>query len=110
MQAVPEPPGPGEAGVDDTSLTISWGRAANAANYDFEMARDAAFSDGVVSQQVPDQSIVLDLPEAGTWHFRARGVSDEGVAGPWSPSSSIDVPLDKPWAFLLMLLPLLFLL
>ena len=110
MQAVPEPPAPGEAAIDEASLTIGWGRSANSQHYDFEMARDAEFSEGLVSQQTPEPSITLERPGGGTWWFRARGVSDEGVAGPWSPVNSIEIPSDTPWQLLLLLVPLLLLL
>ena len=110
MQEVPEPPAPGEAAVEEDSLTIGWGAVANASRYEFQMARDEGFADVAIAEELREPSLTLERPDAGTWWFRSRGVSDEGVPGPWSPSSSIDVPVDKPWALLLLVAPLLLLL
>ena len=108
--AVPAAPGAGSAAVGETGVNISWGRAADAAGYEFQLARDAEFSEMLHEEFVKGTEFSLDKTDSGTFFFRARGVSDEDVRGAWSPVNQFEIEA-PPWDPLLMLLllPLLLL-
>ena len=94
--------------VEDDRVTVSWGKAANAAGYEFQLARDAEFTDLLVDETINDTRYTLTELEPDEYYYRARGVSDEGVKGPYSPVNQFEIqgePLSPAW--LLMLAPLL---
>jgi hypothetical protein len=109
-QAVPDAATASSA-LEQGRLRISWDPLANAARYEFQLARDEGFTDLVVDESLPGLSYALADPEPGSYWFRARGVSAEGVPGPYSPVNAMEVPgepLSPAW--LLLLAPLLLLL
>ena len=64
----------------------------------------------MVDKTLSATEITLPGIEPGTYFFRVRGVSAEGVAGPYAPVNRLDVPgepLSPAW--LLLLTPLLLL-
>jgi predicted phage tail protein len=97
--------------VEDGRISLSWDRLANARRYEFQLARDEEFGDLVVTETVETLSHTVEGLEAGEYHYRARGVSGEGVAGPYSPVNALEIPGEpvSP-AWLLLLAPLLLLL
>ena len=108
---MPTAPGAGDSTVTDDHVRLTWGRSADTAYYEFQLARDAEFSDLVTEERLEAPGFELSDGEAGTYHFRARGVSDEAVKGPWSPVNSFEIEAD-PWppTYLIPLLPLILLL
>lgn len=109
-QAVPDEATASSA-VEEDRVVIGWDPLAVATHYEFQLAHDEEFTDLVVDESFTTLEYVLEAPEAGIYYFRARGVSDEGVAGPYSPINSFEIvgePLSPAW--LLLLAPLLLLL
>ena len=62
-----------------------------------------------MDQVTEDTSLVMDRPKSGNYYFRVRGVSAEGVPGPYSTVNKVEVPSDRWWPVLLLLLPLILL-
>ena len=108
--AVPEAPNAASSKVDAGRVVVSWGRSANATEYEFQLARDAEFKDLVVDEAVGATSREVAELEPDVYFYRARGVSDEGVKGPYSPANQFEIE-GEPWspAMLLILAPLLLL-
>lgn len=109
MQAVPDAT-TASGRVADGQVVIAWSRAANAERYEFQLAEDEAFMDSVLDKTLSATEITLPGIEPGTYFFRVRGVSTEGVVGPYAPVNRLDVPgepLSPAW--LLLLTPLLLL-
>ena len=108
--AVPAAIGAGSSTVGDDGVLISWGKAADAAGYEFQIARDAQFSELVHEELLKGTEYKFAQSDSGTFYYRARGVSDEDVRGPWSPVNQFEIE-PPPWnpAMILLLLPLLLL-
>ncbi len=109
IQVVPDAPGVLVPELGEDMLELAWGKALNAATYEYQLARDDGFEDLVESGSIEGTGVTLAKPGSGTYHFRSRGVSDEGVPGAWTRPQSFNVPAGKPY-WLLLLLPLLLLL
>lgn len=108
--AVPAALAAGSSTVGEDGVVISWGRAADAAGYDLQLAHDAQFTELAREERLQGTEFKLDQPDPGTYYYRARGVSDEDVNGPWSPVNQFEIEA-PPWSplRLLLLLPLLLL-
>jgi hypothetical protein len=96
--------------IADGQVVISWGRAANARHYEFQLADDEGFTDRVVDEKLTSTEFTLPDIGTGTFYYRVRGVSAEGVVGPYGPINRLEIP-GEPWppAWLLLLAPLLLL-
>lgn len=108
--AVPAAIGAGSSTVGDDGVLLSWGKAADAAGYEFQIARDAQFSELVHEELLKSTEYKFAQSDSGTFYYRARGVSDEDVRGPWSLVNQFEIepPRWNP-AMILLLLPLLLL-
>lgn len=89
--AVPAAIGAGSSTVGDDGVLISWGKAADAAGYELQIARDAQFSELVHDEVLKSTEYKFAQADSGTFYFRARGVSDENVHGPWSPVNQFEI-------------------
>lgn len=99
------------AEIGEAQLNFSWAPAADAVHYEFQLADDNEFKDLIMDKKVNDTGLSIDPLKSGTYYFRVRGISGEGVTGPYSPVNRIEVPPATDWALLLLpLLPLLMLL
>ncbi len=108
--AVPAPVAPDEPSVGEDQLRFSWARAADARQYQFQLARDPEFAELLADATVDDTGHVMPTPTPGVYYFRARGISEEGVEGAFSPVNRVEIPGPNYWPYLIFALPLLFLL
>lgn len=108
--AVPAALAAGSSSVGEDGVLISLGKAADAAGYEFQIARDAQFSELVSEEVLKDTQYKFAQSDSGTFYYRARGVSNEDVRGPWSPVNQFEIE-PPPWNPLMILtfLPLLLL-
>ncbi len=110
IQVVPASPEAQPAEIGEEQVQFAWHPAAGAASYDFELARDAEFTRMIEQRPVEETSLTLDTPAPGIYYFRTRGISDEGVVGPYSTVNRMEIPSDPPyWLLLLLLIPILLL-
>lgn len=88
---VPAAPGLGAPpAVGDHGVRLFWqGRPGE--RFDFQMARDAAFTQLVVQRELQGNEIELPLPGDGRFHVRLRARDADGFVGPWSASQHFDV-------------------
>jgi hypothetical protein len=109
IQAVPESPGQLPPAVGETGIEVAWGAARAAVSYEYQLARDPEFEDVIDSGTTTETRATLSKPGSGTYYFRSRGVSDEGVTGAYTSGQAIKIP-SKPVYWWIFLLPLLLLL
>ena len=91
MRALPPavaPPAP--PAVGDQSIRVFW-QGLPGQRFDFQLARDAAFTQIVEQRQTERTEMELSLPGAGRFHVRLRARDADGFVGPWSASQHFDV-------------------
>jgi hypothetical protein len=103
MPAAPSPPK-----EDGNRVTFAWGGEPGQ-TFDFQLARDAAFSNIVTQSKLDKPEIVVEKPkEAGTYFMRYRATDPDGFVGPYSSAQTIDVKASpQPWWLLLLAVPFL---
>lgn len=109
-RTAPPPPPPAapamqEPRKSDAGIVINWGAAGlPGASYQVQLARDAAFTQGLVDERTSGTEYILTQPEPGTYYVRTRTVAPDGRAGPFSALQIIEVPRSSWWLWLLPLL------
>lgn len=82
------PPGP--PAVGDDSIRVFW-QGLPGQRFDFQLARDEAFTQLLEDRQLDRTEIELPLPGSGRFHVRLRARDADGFVGPWSASQHVDV-------------------
>lgn len=82
------PPAPPTVG--DQSIRVFW-QGLPGQLFDFQLARDAAFTQVIEERRTDRTEIELPLPGSGRFHLRLRGRDADGFVGPWSASQHVDV-------------------
>lgn len=96
-------PANGASFASDASVTFRWNAAANVTSYELQIARDAAFTDLVTSEDEitgTQQSLGPFDPNA-TYHWRVRGRNGENE-GPWSATRAFSTMPAAPAAIVLV--------
>jgi hypothetical protein len=106
FEARPEPAAP-TGGIGEDGKTLAFHLSARPDDHELvQLARDVAFENVVVEQDLSSPEWVLPLPtEGGRYYFRYRVREPDGFVGPYSSPLVVDVPKDH--SFLWFLLPLL---
>ncbi|MGI9333160.1 MAG: FecR domain-containing protein [Gammaproteobacteria bacterium] len=92
VQAVPATPEAAPPEVAGRNARLTWGRLANAHLYEFELADNEAFEDPIIREVLDEPEFTWESPGPGTFYFRVRGVSDEGITGPYGPANRLEMP------------------
>ena len=103
-------PGPSldETKLDEKEITFAWRAAAEDQSFHFQFSRDEAFSKIIYDEVTQVSQITLQKPAGGTYYLRIKTIESDGFKGPWGPAQTIEIPREKPyWLMLLLLLPLL---
>ena len=104
LKAMPAAPNPPKE--DGGRVTFTWGGEAGQ-KFDFQLARDAKFTNLVSEKRLDNPEITLDKPsEAGIYYMRFRAIDPDGFVGPYSSAQTIEVKSTK-WYALFLLLPFL---
>jgi len=106
FQLRPPPANPEPAKIDDKNLSFTW-PAEPEQRFEFQLARDTAFTNLVESRTLHEASITLPKPEAGMYYMRVRATDPDGFVGPWTATQTTEVPPGKPWWLILLLIPLI---
>jgi hypothetical protein len=103
---VPDPVVSNVPEVDDAALLLSWRKAAHAQQYRLSFDKDVATV--VPSDDIDLARLSLERPDPGTYYFRVKAISGEGVEGSYGPVQKFDVPdnFDRSF-FQMFLVPLL---
>lgn len=83
--------------VTAESMTFRWSAGLPGQQYEFQLARDLAFEEIVVSRRVPEPQLTVPRPESGFHYLRMRTVEADGRVGPYGPVQRIDVPPASYW-------------
>jgi len=92
VRALPPTPGPPDPpAVGDDSIRFFW-PALPGQTFDFQVARDQAFTQIVFDKQVAGSELELPLPGTGRFYVRMRARDADGFVGPFSSTQRFDVP------------------
>jgi hypothetical protein len=86
----PPPPAPPAPTVGDHTVRFSW-NAQPGQQFDFQLARDAAFGERLVEQRLAQPEIELPRPAPGEYHVRLRAIETDGFVGPWGAVQRFEV-------------------
>ncbi|MGB0127106.1 MAG: FecR domain-containing protein, partial [Rhodocyclaceae bacterium] len=103
----PAPPTPAPPDIAGDQVGFSWASEPGQ-RFEFEMARDKAFSDLVESRRLEEPRVQLPRPPSGAYYMRVRATDSDGFVGPYTATQRFEVP-PKPqwWLLLLPLVPAL---
>ena len=99
----PLPPNPEPPKTEGSAVQFAWA-AEPGQRFEFEVAKDAGFTDLLDKQQLTEPRVSLPRPSGGTYFMRVRATDSDGFVGPWTATQRFDVP-SRPWWLLLLLLP-----
>ncbi len=87
----PLPPQPAPPKVGDRGVSFAWeGRPGQ--TFEFQVARDAAFTQRVLEKQLTEPNLDLPLPGTGRFWVRLRARDPDGFMGPYTTPQSFDAP------------------
>ncbi len=87
----PPPPTPQPPAVGDDSVKFAW-TAAPGQTFEFQLAREAAFTVLLLERKLTQPAIELPLPAAGRYYVRLRAIDPDGYVGPYTTAQYFDVP------------------
>lgn len=87
----PLPPQPAPPKVGDRGVAFAWdGRPGQ--TFEFQLARDAAFTQLVFERQLTEPKLDVPLPGTGRFFVRLRARDPDGFMGPYTTPQSFEVP------------------
>lgn len=89
------PQGSAKADGDSGQAGFTWEAVDGASKYDFEVARNADFSDVEIKQRLSTSRTSVKI-NPGKHFWRVRGVEEDGQAGSWSRVNPLLMPLETP--------------
>jgi hypothetical protein len=87
----PLPPAPRPPAVGDQGVSFSW-EGAPGQTFEFQVARDAAFTNLVLERKLQTPGIELPLPGTGRFYVRLRAIDPDGFVGPYTTPQYFEVP------------------
>lgn len=99
QRAIPPTPDSRAPDLSGDRMVLRWTAQRPGDRFQFQLARDKGFQDVLIDRTESAPEIAFDKPSAGTYLLRARVVDADGFAGPWTPSSTVEVPR-SPWWWL----------
>jgi hypothetical protein len=96
VQPLPAAPaGVAKTNADSGQASFSWEGQEGVANYEFEIARKADFTEPEVKQSLTESRITVKI-KPGRYVWRVRGVEADGQAGGWSKPNLLLMPMETP--------------
>jgi len=91
-----------QAEIGKQTLTLRWTAGKPGETAQFEFSRDNTFATRLFEQTTSALQVDLPKPEPGTYFVRVRTIDDQGTAGPFGPTQTIEVPPPRhrrwwPW-------------
>ncbi len=78
--------------IENKQLQIHWQGGKPDERYQVELARDTAFRELIVQEEVAEMNTSLDRPAPGLYYLRVRAITPEGIKGEYSAARSVEVP------------------
>lgn len=94
--SIRRPPGVPTLTVYNQRLRFAWSGQSGQL-YDFQIARDEAFTDLVVDQRVGEAAITVPAPAWGFYYVRMRALDPDGGVGAFSGRQRLFASLLTPW-------------
>ena len=94
-QPLPGAPAGGTAKAAEGTADFSWQSAKGAARYGFEVDKSHDMREPLIRKETENTAFSAEL-QPGKYHWRARGVEAEGLAGAWSEASPVIMPPLRP--------------
>ncbi len=91
--------------MTDDTLVFRFRKGLPGQKYQVQMAKDEAFTQLVIDEQLEEPKLEQPLPEGGDYFVRIRTIDPDGFIGPFSAPQVIEVP-GFDWYLFLALLPL----
>ena len=91
---IPPPPSPPveKPEVGDKELRVRWRNLGDGITYHFQMAKDQAFTDIILDEELTEPEITFEKPVAtGTYYIRTSGIDSHGYEGEFSEPQSFEV-------------------
>jgi hypothetical protein len=109
LRPIPPSPALEPAQASDEGIVFRWKAPAAGAKVQYQVARDAAFSQIEFDETSNASEGRLDKPAPGTYFLRVRTIDADGFAGNFGVPQQIEVPRSNAWmlvpaALLLLLL------
>jgi hypothetical protein len=86
----PQPPVAKPPAVSDRQVSFEW-EALPGQRFDFELARDVAFTDRVLEQRLTEPRISLPTPAPGRYFVRLRAIESDGFVGPYTTAQRFEI-------------------
>lgn len=94
MRPAPADPDPPKQG--DGTLELSW-PAEPGQRFEYQLARDEAFSDVVVAAAVAEPHATIALPPPDAYYLRVRAIDADGYIGPYTSPQRFVIATPFPW-------------
>jgi len=107
LRISPRPPQIERAELSGDLLRFQWREQQASAQYQLEVTNDKEFRNVVIDRRTTATNLEVPRPPAGRYLARIRSIDADGVPGPYSNTTSVQVPARFP---LWLLLPLLIIL
>jgi hypothetical protein len=107
LRVLPRAPDAPSVALSRDLLVISWAGQPSVEGYRVQLAREPAFGQMVLDRLEHDRTLSTGRPASGTYFVRVQAVGPDGVAGPFSPTRSVEVRSRFSFWPLLLLLPFL---
>lgn len=104
VKPIPVAPIAPQPKIDSRQMLFQWPVGDEGQKYQFQLARDAAFSHIITDQTLDDPSITLKNPGSGHYFMRVKSIDADGFAGPFGASQRIEVPHNIPWWLIIPML------
>jgi LysM repeat protein len=105
LRRIPPAPKMEAPEMTDDTLAFNFRKGLPGQKYNVQMAKDEAFTQIVIDEQLEEPKLELPLPESGEYFVRIRTIDPDGFIGPYSAPQVIEVP-GFDWYLFLALLPL----
>jgi hypothetical protein len=87
LGGLPEAPA---SAVDAANVRFSWAGEAGQ-TFEFQLARDRAFNDVVLTRELTEPELVMPKPAPGTYYVRYRARDADGFVGPFTSAQQLDL-------------------
>ena len=105
LRRIPPAPELEEPEMTEDTLVFRFRKGLPGQKYQVQMAKDEAFTQLVIDEQLEEPKLEQPLPEGGEYFVRIRTIDSDGFIGPFSAPQVIEVP-GFDWYLFLALLPL----
>ena len=94
---IPESPAMEEPSLNDDGLRLAWSSSPGAEKYEFQLADSDTFENLIHNTTTEHTQVFLKDLKPDQYYFRVRGISEEGVSGPFASVHTVKIPGPPIW-------------